>query len=103
MRAIVIARRLGTCLQRATVTGLAASGETAVASGWFRPGQILPRGRPRKERGLRRWRIRAGGLGQRHGCLDLVAVTAAVFPLDHVAGGGPAGDYATGAAFCDAQ
>ncbi len=37
MRAIVIARRLGTCLQRATVTGLAPSGETAVASGGSAP------------------------------------------------------------------
>jgi hypothetical protein len=39
-----------------------------------------------------------GGFGQREAGLDLVAVAAAVFVLDHVAGCGQAGDDAVGAA-----
>jgi hypothetical protein len=32
--------------------------------------------------------VQAGGLGQRHVCLDLVAVTAGIIPLKDVTGGG---------------
>jgi hypothetical protein len=42
--------------------------------------------------------VLAGGFGQRHVCLDLVAVAAAVLLLDHTAGRGQAGDDAVGAA-----
>jgi hypothetical protein len=45
----------------------------------------------------------AGGFGQWEVRLDLVAVAAAVFLLDHVAGSGLAGDDAAGAALGDAQ
>ena len=49
MRAAVTARRLGTCFERAAVTGVAASGAAVVASGWFRPGQFLPHVGTRQE------------------------------------------------------
>jgi hypothetical protein len=45
----------------------------------------------------------AGGFGQREVGLDLVAVAAAVFVLEDVAGCGQVGDDAVGAAFGDAQ
>jgi hypothetical protein len=44
-----------------------------------------------------------GGPGQREAGLDLVAVAAAVFLLDHVAGCGQAGEDAVGAALGNAQ
>ena len=44
-----------------------------------------------------------GGFGQREVRLDLVAVAAAVFVLDHVAGCGQVGDDAVGAALGDVQ
>jgi len=44
-----------------------------------------------------------GGSGQREAGLNLVAVAAAVFLLDHVAGLGQVGDDAAGAALGDAQ
>ena len=45
----------------------------------------------------------AGGFGQRQVGLDLIAVAAAVFLLQHVTGFGQVGDDAVGAAFGDAQ
>jgi hypothetical protein len=44
-----------------------------------------------------------GGFGQREVGLDLVAVAAAIFLLDHVAGCGQVGDDAAGAALGDVQ
>src|SRR5438045_410323 len=52
--------------------------------------------RPRGGQGVRRWRAgsRVAGFGQREVRLDLVAVAAAVFVLDQVAGCGQVGDDA---------
>ena len=64
----------------------------AVASGWSRPGQLLPRAGARKEgQDLADGGFLAGGFRQREVRLDLVAVAAAVFLLDDVSGCGQVG------------
>jgi hypothetical protein len=61
--------------------------------------QLSPRADAREEgEDFADGELLAGGFGQRHVGLDLVAVAAAVFLLDHVAGLGQAGDDAVGAA-----
>src|SRR6185369_2900569 len=62
---------------------------------------VSPRWRPRGGRGLRRWRV--AGWRVRAAGLDLVAVAAAVFPLDGVAGRGQVADDVVGAALGDAH
>jgi hypothetical protein len=47
--------------------------------------------------------LAGAGLGQRQVSLDLIAVTAAVFLLHHIASVGEIGDDAVGAALGDAQ
>jgi hypothetical protein len=55
------------------------------------------------QRGVADGTLSAVGFGQRQVRLDLVAVAAAVFLLDDVAGPGQVGDDAVGAALGDAQ
>src|SRR5712692_8573644 len=76
-----------------------AAGLTLVSSG-----QLSPRaGAREKGQHLADGDLLAGGLGQREVRLDLVAVAAAVFLLDHVVGLGQVGDDAVGAALGDAH
>src|SRR5260370_18018523 len=72
-----------------------------------RPARAMRRSRPcvgsgQEGQDLAAGAFPPGGLWQRQVRLDLVAVAAAVFLLDDVAGLGPAGDDAAGAALGDA-
>ena len=70
-----------------------------MASGWSGPGQVQSRAGAREEgEDFADGALPAGGFWQGEAGLDLVAVAAAVFVLDHVAGCGQAGDDAVGAA-----
>jgi hypothetical protein len=78
--------------------------DEAVASGWSGPGQLQSRVGAREEgEDFADGGFLGGGFGQREAGLDLVAVAAAVFLLDQVAGYGQAGDDAVGAALGDVQ
>ena len=67
-------------------------------------GQLSPRAGAREEgEDFADGELLAGGYGQREMCLDLVAVAAAVFVLDDVAGRGQVGDDAVSAAPGDAH
>jgi len=75
-----------------------------VASGWSGPGRLQSRAGVGEEgEDFADGGFLAGGFGQREVRLDLVAVAAAVFVLDHVAGCGQVGDDAVGAALGDVQ
>jgi hypothetical protein len=79
-------------------------GPAAVASAWSGPGQLQPRADARQEgEDFADGGFLGGGLGQREVRLDLEAVAAAVFLLDHVSGCGQVGDDAVRAALGDAQ
>ena len=60
--------------------------DEAVASGWSGPGQLQSRAGAREEgEDFADGGFPGGGFGQREVGLDLVAVAAAIFLLDHVA------------------
>jgi hypothetical protein len=71
--------------------------DEAVASGWSGPGQLQSRAGAREEgEDFADGGFLGGGFGQREVGLDLAAVAAAIFLLDHVAGCGQVGDDAVG-------
>jgi hypothetical protein len=78
--------------------------DAVVVSAGFPPVSCLPVLAP--ARGARTFadgELLAGGFGQRHVGLDLVAVAAPVLLLDHIAGLGQVGDDAISAALGDAR
>jgi hypothetical protein len=92
------------CPASAVCRGCVRAGSAAVASAWPGSGQLRPRAGAREEGGdFADGGFLGGGFGQREVRLDLAAVAAAVFVLDHVAGCGQVGDDAVRAALGDVQ
>jgi len=84
------------CTGAGRLPGCVRAGSAAVASAWPGSGQLRSRCGAREEgqEFADDGRVRGWRFGQREVRLDLVAVAAAVFVLDHVAGCGQVGDDA---------